>query len=309
MKKSIPLYALSALIGLVMVGCSQKAAPAPNQPNQLPAGQQNQSSNSSSMSANNPGAQTGTNVPQGNLPASQGTSDLRQLIHDAMTSFSQNPPVSLLAPSVIPTPSSGSSVITQRNWSTASPMPSYNVQFFQDGTPLGGFSGNGYASANDAQQSILTTAGYVDATDTSKYGPQTGQLESGTVDLGKGITGNYYKFTSNNPTAKTTSKFAMILWQEGNWKLEVSVNESLELPVNEAKQVVAYLDTHSLPAPAAKGEGVVVLQVSSFTPHDIQTFVNWQVGNVIYQTRCNTPSVNSIETALDMAVSMSPYHG
>lgn len=92
-----------------------------------------------------------------------------------------------------------------------------------------------------------------------------------------------------------------IIWNEGKWLIELNFPTDPEYAIKEyesaealAKEIVAYLEEHFLPAPDERGK----IQIDGWREHP-ETIIQWQKGNKVYEIQQNTS--NPIEV-LKLAV-------
>lgn len=123
-------------------------------------------------------------------------------------------------------------------------------------------------------------------------GNATLQGHGNAVDLGNDIMGRIYRF----PAEQGGHPANVIEWQEGRWDIQVHHYNSQTPLVSLAKQMVAYLHTHFLPAP----DNVGAINVSSEGPQYTYTKIAWNKGDNVYQV---FDRINPLE-ALKIAVSM-----
>ncbi len=123
-------------------------------------------------------------------------------------------------------------------------------------------------------------------------GNATLQGHGNAVDLGNDIVGRIYRF----PAEQGGHPENIIEWQEGRWNIQVLHYNAQTPLVFLARQMVAYLHTHFLPAPDNAG----AIQVSSEGPQYTHTKIAWNKDDIVYQV---FDRVNPLE-ALKIAVSM-----
>ena len=117
--------------------------------------------------------------------------------------------------------------------------------------------------------------------------PVTVDTNGRQVDLGYNITG-YQQGAAGS---------SILEWQEGNWSIRVRAsNIEGQDPVPLAKEIVAYLEKASLPAPEKYGKITVEMNDSS----QQATQVSWQEPKNVY-----TVTHKDTLSALKMAVSMN----
>lgn len=81
-----------------------------------------------------------------------------------------------------------------------------------------------------------------------------------------------------------------IIWNEGKWLIELNFPTDPEYAIKEyesaealAKEIVAYLEEHFLPAPDERGK----IQIDGWREHP-ETIIQWQKGNKVYEIQQNT---------------------
>ncbi|WML48717.1 hypothetical protein RCG23_00785 [Neobacillus sp. PS3-34] len=144
---------------------------------------------------------------------------------------------------------------------------------------IGGFGGTIYSSSKIAMAQLYNTP----ANDLAPAYQLPPNSPSTKVGLGKGITGTAY------------DSFPMVEWHEGKWTLQVW-DGTLQQDIQEAKNIVAYLDTHLLPPTY----GVFGENIAGDGYH---TSVEWVYGNAVYSCF----SYHSGLQAAVMAVSARVY--
>lgn len=147
------------------------------------------------------------------------------------------------------------------------------------GTPVAAVEGTAYKDAAAAQDGI---PGY-ERVDTS--------VSEGIVNLGHAI----------KAVADAGAGHQMLTWNEGRWCIRIDspsdpIYQNKDYPDRErlAKNVVAYLEDHTLPAP--QKIGVISIDIWSW---NYGATVEWQVDRTVYQVSSGNPM-----TALAVAVSM-----
>lgn len=113
------------------------------------------------------------------------------------------------------------------------------------------------------------------------------------IDLGHGIAGSEFGDSSSSPAIGST----MVQWHEGDWTFQVW-DGTVKQDVEEAKQIVAYLNTHLLP----ETYGVFGENIAGDGDH---TTAEWVYGNTVYSVF----DYHSGLQAAQMAVSMRVYPG
>lgn len=213
--------------------------------------------------------------------SSSAQQDVLSQIHAAF-----NTTVSLMLPTSVPVESGRYLTAT-----TVSKATDYKVNFYETeqpaeinseaaskGTLLATAEGTEYKDAASAKENII---GYVQA--------DTSNGES--LDLGHNI----------EAAEDAGAGHAYLIWNEGRWCIKLdSPNDptykNKKYPDSEqlAKNVVAYLDEHMLPAPQRIG----VISIFNWNTSQ-QTTVQWQNNQTVYQISSPDPM-----TALKVAVAM-----
>ncbi|MFX3619336.1 MAG: hypothetical protein ACE3JK_17680 [Sporolactobacillus sp.] len=159
----------------------------------------------------------------------------------------------------------------------------YRVIFKQTNYPV---KVNDPSLKNSVTLITLTVSGYSNPSDAAnqitfhKYGKTDGQ----SVDLGAKITGY------QDAGAGT----AGVSWNEGRWTLmSLSATTDAAKGVALAKNVVSFLQTHSLPVPHQYG----MIQVHSDSR---QNFVIWQESRTIYQLSSTSDPMKLLAAAVSM---------
>ncbi|MFT8317642.1 MAG: hypothetical protein ABF651_05130 [Sporolactobacillus sp.] len=159
----------------------------------------------------------------------------------------------------------------------------YRVIFKQTNHPV---KVNDPSLKNSVTLITLTVSGYSNPSDAAnqitfhKYGKTDGQ----SVNLG-------YKITGYQDAGAGT---AGVSWNEGRWTL-MSLSATTDAPkgVVLAKNVVSFLQTHSLPVPHQYG----MIQVHSDSR---QNFVIWQESRTIYQLSSTSDPMELLAAAVSM---------
>ena len=113
--------------------------------------------------------------------------------------------------------------------------------------------------------------------------------ESQTVNLGLGVTAKEDGGMSH----------AGLQWHEGNWTVEVLWFGGNQGGEQLARNVVAYLHTHMLPAP--KNFGTIIISSVDWTSTTLQpeTTIAWQEGTVVNQLETLESPLQALQTAVD----------
>ncbi len=286
MKKLISLFVMLILL-FGAVGCDK--LPFNNNSSQAQSSQTEKADVSSQSGAIASSAQT--SLVQGNQSersnSAVDTSSLTQqeVMNQGNAALSTKVP--LMLPTAVP-------VDTGRHLtsSTNSQATDYKVNFYETdqpadlnskaalkGTLIATVEGTEYKDAAVAQENI---SGYEQA-DTSNYGEL--------LDLGHNI----------KAVADAGLGHQQLIWNEGSWCLRVDsptdpAYQNKEYSDNKqlAKNVVAYLDDHLLPAPQKIG----VININIWNQSH-ETTVEWQHNQMVYQVSSHDPMI-----ALKIAVTM-----
>ncbi|MDQ0190081.1 hypothetical protein JI721_04320 [Alicyclobacillus cycloheptanicus] len=119
----------------------------------------------------------------------------------------------------------------------------------------------------------------------------------------------YLSFAANRPTVNLGLGITAVpdsglghqglQWHEGNWTVEVLWYTGNQNGEQIAKNIVAYLHTHMLPAPRQKG----VIIVNSTDPNAVtiaaRTTIAWQEGTEVYQLTQSGNPVNALTTVVE----------
>lgn len=224
----------------------------------------------------------GASVPIGADPKHLG---FPAVIREAMDSVTKAPPVPLLAPTDLALAGSASHVSASVHFDRdyygvnlyALPRAvSVNSPILNDLYPsiYANFGGMGFESAYWAQRDVRAPL------------PLTGARRH--VWLGNEIGGTLYQARGSS----------VILWHEGRWTIELGDYFTPSPDMALARQMVAYLHTHLLPVPDARG--VIMARLH---PGGDSNTVEWTRAKVVYWVS----SYQSTMTALEMAVSLRPY--
>lgn len=87
-------------------------------------------------------------------------------------------------------------------------------------------------------------------------------------------------------------------WNEGRWTILTQFWGSNATGTQVAKEMVAYLHTHMLPAPQNKGVIIVSQPSSSTTPKVSHTTIAWQVGSKVYELQQTGDPINALATVV-----------
>ncbi len=223
------------------------------------------------------GSASTTSLEHGGFPS---------VIRQAMDPLTKSPPVPLLAPTFLAVPNQTAAIsartVADRDhygigiYALPSPVPVNSAKLnnlYQ--SEYASFGGMGFESPLWAQRSVRAPL------------PLVGTQRA--VNLGTGIQGVVYQSRGS----------AVIVWREGRWTIELGDYFTPAPNVNLARQMVAFLHTHFLPAPDVKG--VIMARLD---PGGNSSFVEWTRGKTVY----DVASYQSPMLALEMAVSMRPYY-
>ena len=248
----------------------------PSQSSAVPSSDNAVSSNSSVQSS----------ASAGSAPSGDTSSQTQQEILEQMNA-ALHTEVPLMLPTSVPTKSGYYLTATTASQSqdykvnlyeTAQPAE-INSQAASKGTLIAAVEGTEYKDAVNAKDNI---SGY-EQVDTSNYGEL--------LDLGHKI----------KAVGDAGLGHQYLIWNEGRWCLRVDsptdpTYKNKEYPDREqlAKNVVAYLEDHMLPAP--REIGVITINIWS---QSYGTTVQWQDNQTVYQVSSQDPM-----TALKVAVAM-----
>jgi hypothetical protein len=109
------------------------------------------------------------------------------------------------------------------------------------------------------------------------------------VNLGLGIKANYF----------AGSGYFKYKWNEGRWTILLAGRGDSATGTQTAKNVVAYLHTHSLPAPDQKGVITILLPNSSKASTVTQNTISRQFGNTVYTLKQSEDPIKSFQTVVN----------
>jgi hypothetical protein len=109
------------------------------------------------------------------------------------------------------------------------------------------------------------------------------------VNLGLGIRANFF----------AGSGYFKYKWNEGRWTILLAGRGDSAKGTQVAKNVVAYLHTHSLPAPEQKGVITIVLPSSSKTSTVTQNTISRQFVNTVYTLKQTEDPIKSLQTVVN----------
>lgn len=116
------------------------------------------------------------------------------------------------------------------------------------------------------------------------------------VKLGLGIDAHYF----------AGSDYFKYQWEEGRWTLLLAGRGDSTKGTQVAKNVVAYLHTHSLPAPEQKGVITLLLPDSSKTTTVTQNTISRQVGETVYTLKQTSDPIRSLQTVINSSSNTMP---
>ncbi|MDX6152596.1 hypothetical protein [Marinococcus sp. PL1-022] len=155
----------------------------------------------------------------------------------------------------------------------------YSVQYqTSNGEPLVHVTGSRFASKQEAVEEL----------ESFQNGKKVGPFEQGGEDLGYGITGY-------GEGAAGSQYFS---WEEGNWLLSLSsaTEDEIDHPA-VAREIVEYLESHTLPAP---GElGVVDIHYDRGS-EDVTVDIRWQDGRMVYELRTGHTPLEAMQMVTSM---------
>ena len=205
-----------------------------------------------------------------------------------------------MAPTELPLAQSGSTNMYYDRTVTEEPVPSYSVQLSSRSASLASFGATSYSSAQQA----------ADAAAINPYAQGPGGTTNGQEDLGSHISGAVITYNGQATSAMTNQPWAAVTWHEGRWLIDVSNYGSTTVPTAEAKQVVAVLATHYLPPPQIQGALFVSLYKNSgASTASMEVDAQWEEGSTTYMVDAYNGAVNPLDTAIRMAIAMTPYSG
>ncbi|WHY71777.1 hypothetical protein [Fictibacillus enclensis] len=118
------------------------------------------------------------------------------------------------------------------------------------------------------------------------------KIEQTNVDLGHDI----------KAFAEGAAGHQYLSWNEGRWLIQVNYPSDPQYAIDKnvdglgfSKKIVAYLETHYLPAPKDKG----IVKINGFKDSGVTT-VQWQKGKVVYEIKStkNSP-IETLEKAVE----------
>ncbi len=208
----------------------------------------------------------------------------------------QNP----MAPTELPLAQSGSTTMYYDPTVTEQPVPSYSIQLSSPSASLASFGAASYSS--DRQAAVAAAI--------NPYAQGPGGTTNGQKDLGSHITGTVVIYNGQATSSMTNQPWAAVTWHEGRWLIDVSNYGSTTVPTAEAKQVVAVLATHYLPPPQIQGALFVSLYKNSgASTASMEVDAQWEEGSTTYMVDAYNGAVNPLDTAIRMAIAMTPYSG
>jgi hypothetical protein len=304
-----------SLTGIGVVGCTTERPP--SSPNTSHSNQTatNPSASASGGSANGSGVtntatsnNSSSNTGAGSAPANNKTNSssapaqFPAIVTTAMQQFPSNLLPSAQAPTLLPTPISGSSQLHYRTWDTASgSILNYSVQFSSSHYRVATFMGSTYSGMSAGNAVTLPHAL-----------PANAHTVQQTVNLSAGIAAQGQTFVAAKDNAKEVSS-ATIRWTEGRWQIEVS-QEGTQMPITEANLVASYLHSHFMPVPQSKGTIFVNVYPGENAQGQlvgtaVDETIKWQEGTHVYEIDTYSHAKSPIQTGLAMTISMKPYSG
>lgn len=215
------------------------------------------------------------------------------LMKNAMKQFPSNILSMAKVPTFIPESNSPSSPLTYRTWDfTTGPILSYNVLLSDAGNQVATFIGSKYQSNTFASGAVwlpgnLTTEG---------------KLSSFTVDLNHKLHVQAKVFHLSGASANENT-FGELIWNNQPWEIEVTNNQSTQLPIQEANSLIKDLQTTILPHPINKGTIYIDIEPGN----QVSMYIKWQDGSRVYEVDTYSDCKNPIQTGLKMAKSMTDY--
>jgi hypothetical protein len=146
------------------------------------------------------------------------------------------------------------------------------------GTEVAAFSGTRYESAQAAREDL---DGFMDGKEVPAY-------DAGKTDLGHGISGY----------GEGAAGHAYFSWQEGNWLMSISslTQDEMDNP-GIAEKMVAYLESHMLPAP--KDAGIVYVDYPQGGDL-VNVDIRWQEDEMIYQLETSKVPLDALEMTVSV---------
>ena len=215
------------------------------------------------------------------------------LIKNAMKRFPSNILTMAKVPTFIPESNSPSPPLTYRTWDfTSGPILSYNVLLSDSGNQVATFIGTKYQSNTFASGAVqlpenLTTEG---------------KLSSFTVDLNHRLHVQAKVFHLFGASANENA-FGELIWNDQKWGIEVTNNQSTQLPIQEANSLIKDLQTIVLPHPINKGTVFIDIEPGN----QVSMYIKWQEGSRVYEVDTYSDCKNPIQSGLKMAKSMTDY--
>lgn len=155
----------------------------------------------------------------------------------------------------------------------------YSMQYQTGkGEPLAHVTGSRFASKQEAVEEL----------ESFQSGKKVGPFEQGGKDLGYGITGY-------GEGAAGSQYFS---WEEGNWLLSLSsaTEDEIDHPA-VAREIVEYLESHTLPAPEELGMVDIHYNRGS---EDVTVDIRWQNGSMVYKLRTGRSPLEAMQMATSM---------
>lgn len=300
MNRSVTITLSSLTMVVVLVGCAASTQPSQTLNNQMNTVQTNNTAlqnspantTNASVNNNNNASNTSTTTTSNPSPSVQFDSTIAQ----AMQYVQQRSKFVLMAPTE---PTFPPSFVKYIGAEASATTPSYSVnllsteQQFPINSPvlsfppytqaaqmIGSYGGTVYASEEAAKATLYE---FNEGDIAPAYISPPSQQGSNVI-LGHGIIGISYG-----------SPDSMVTWHEGDWTFQVW-DTSLQQDVEEAKNIVTYLNTHLLP----ETYGVLGDNIAGDGNH---TTAKWVYGNTVYSCF----SYHSGVQAAEMAASMRMY--
>ncbi|WP_079476264.1 hypothetical protein [Marinococcus halophilus] len=155
----------------------------------------------------------------------------------------------------------------------------YSVQYqTSEGEALAHVTGSRFASKQEAVAEL----------ESFQNGKKVGPFEQGGEDLGYGITGY--------GEGATGSQY--FSWEEGNWLLSLSsaTEDEIDHPA-VAREIVEYLESHTLPAPGELGVVDIHYERGS---EEVNADIRWQDGSMVYELRTGRDPLEAMQMATSM---------
>lgn len=178
------------------------------------------------------------------------------------------------------------------------PVPGYTIRLSAAHHPLASFGAMQYGSAHHA----------ADAARLNPYAQGPGGIVVGYEKLSAGLTGTVKRYNGQASSAMANQPWASVSWQVGRWLIEVTNYGNTRVPSLAAKHVAAALARDDLPKPQIQGAMFVSLHPTAGSNNpSMEVNLQWEKGPMEYLVDANHTAVKPVSTAIQMAISMTPY--